>query len=182
MGSAQIRFFTGVFEVWWWDYSHLTEPFAYGPDTTYEAAAKFLEGGPVEDWGCGTCYARKFFPKGYVGVDRANTFADVVGDLRYLKIRPDKFILLRHVLEHNEDWEKILGNAVSSSKKLAIVVFTPFGEETKIINWTENQRGKVPDISFRKEDLTRYFPKFTEQSFETGIAYGAETLFCVETC
>lgn len=164
--------------MWFWDYSHLTEPFPYGPDTTYEAAAKFLEYGPVEDWGCGTAYARKFFPNGYVGIDNAPPFADFRQDLR--SRHPNYPVLLRHVLEHNSDWEQILENALPA-KKLAIVVFTPFGPETKVINWTENARGRVPDISFCKAELTRHFPSFTEQEFETGIAYGKETLFCVTT-
>lgn len=164
---------------WFWDYGHLSAPVAYGPDTTYVAAARFLGAGAVEDWGCGSGYARKFFPQGYVGIDAAPGFADVVVDLREYRSRCDG-ILLRHVLEHNFEWEKILGNALASARKLVIVTFTPFGDETLALGWAENERGRVPDLSFRKEDLTRFFPRFTEQVFNTGLLYNAETLFCVE--
>jgi len=171
---------------WYWNYEHLSEPFAYGPDTTYEAAAKFLDGGPVEDWGCGTGYARKFFPKGYVGIDLAPPFSDVCTDIRNrLSL---SHVLLRHVLEHNEDWERILKNALfwkratqdSARRKVAIVIFTPFSDRTHVIGMSRKEGcTPVPDISFRKEDLTRHFPQYKEQEFETGIAYGKETLFCV---
>lgn len=168
---------------WFWNYSHLTEPFPYGPDTSYEKAAKFLDGGPVEDWGCGTCYAKRFFPNGYLGIDMAPGFADYIADISLLlEPRPKRTnILLRHVLEHNSAWKEILRGAVISSTKLCVVIFTPFGDDTRVINWTENERGRVPDISFRKEDLTRHFPKFTEESFPSNLVYGRETIFYVHT-
>ena len=166
--------------MWWWDYTHLKEPFAYGTDETYRRAAKFLGGAAVEDWGCGTGYARRFFRGGYVGIDLAQGgFADIQMDIRERIAPYYSQVLLRHVLEHNLEWERILHN-VRFARRIAVVVFTPFGDETRVINWTRNERGEVPDISFKKEDLTKHFPDYTEQEFETGIAYGKETLFCVE--
>lgn len=107
-----------------WDYSKKV-PIYYGPETSYRLAADFLgDCAVVEDWGCGACGAKSFFTKPkYVGIDGSPGFADIVEDLR-LRISSTDGILMRHVLEHNYDWPRIVENAVKSARrKLAIVCF-----------------------------------------------------------
>lgn len=169
---------------WFWDYSHLSAPHPYGPDLTYQEAAEFLDYGPVEDWGCGSGYAKRFFPKGYIGIDQAGPFADIVTNLcDYTSETPG--ILLRHVLEHNLIWDCILINALQSAKKVAVVLFTPVEEETRIITATENERGRVLDIAIGRRNLRHilesFYCKWQYREYETGIAYGKETLFTI-TC
>ena len=113
-----------------WDYQTSPAP-VYGPPASYHAAAEFLDdyGRIVEDWGCGAAGARPFFKNAkYIGVDGSPGFADVVDDLR-TRSTSAWGILLRHVLEHNYDWAKILDLAAQSCRKLVIVFFlepTPF--------------------------------------------------------
>jgi hypothetical protein len=112
-----------------WDYSADLESTRYGDEPSYQKAAKFLDGcGPVvEDWGCGTAYARKFFKKSrYIGVDGSpSRMTEVVADLRQYRSTPDG-ILMRHILEHNVEWREILRNALQSFKhRMALVFFLP---------------------------------------------------------
>jgi hypothetical protein len=154
----------------------------YGEDTTYKKAAQFLgPGNLVEDWGCGAAYACRFFtPEAYIGVDGASGFANKIADLRTYRSDVDG-ILLRHVLEHNWEWKVILKNALSSARnKLVLITFTPFSDVTHQIAW--NEKEKVPDLSFCKQDLLdilafNYF--VTEETVQTDTQYGTETLFYV---
>ena len=102
---------------------------------------------------------------------------DVVADLRDYRSEVHG-ILMRHVIEHNYDWQKVLDNALASCSKLALVIFTPFASETHVIH--EYTDPPVPDISFKHSDLTELFPSYTEESFSSGTQYGAETIFYVE--
>jgi hypothetical protein len=155
--------------------------FSYGDDATYQRGMAFLEGcGIVEDWGCGTAYAKNHV-KGneYVGIDGSrSSFADKVVDLREYTSETD-CIFMRHVLEHNWDWNNILSNAISSFKKrMVLIIFTPFGSETRQIGVWEG----IPDISFKKEDLTAFFGhlEYTEETLETDTQYGVEHIFYIE--
>lgn len=150
----------------------------YGIEETYARAAKFLAEGPVEDWGCGTCYARKFFPNGYLGVDGTPDYCDKTAELARYKTHTHG-ILLRHVLEHNFEWETILKNALASCAKLAIVVCTPFEDTTHIIRFDEFG---IPIFAFRKEDLTKHFTAGFSEEVVSGAAWGTnlvETIFYV---
>lgn len=166
-----------------WDYVGLTEPLRYGDDLTYIKAIEFLDGpGVLEDWGCGSGYARKFVKQAkYVGIDGSDSkWCTIQADLRKYISNPD-YILLRHVLEHNIEWEKVLANAIESFyKRLALVIFTPFSETTHQIAW--NEACGVPDISFRKEDLMEHFGRcrWREEFFRTETQYKEETIFYVE--
>jgi hypothetical protein len=163
-----------------WDYSDRTVG-SYGCDTTYRKAAAFLDDGPVEDWGCGRAYARGFFKNKYVGVDGAPGLADKIADLTLYTSKVHG-ILMRHVLEHNENWKTILLNALASAeKKLALVIFTPFSNVTHQMDW--NVGYEVPDISFRKEDLTSVFisRKWSEETMKIETKYGIETIFYIYT-
>jgi hypothetical protein len=164
-----------------WDYSKAVPGQKYGDDdVTYQKAMTFLADCPqVEDWGCGFGYAKTYCKTTYKGVDGSkgpNT--DVIADLREYKSDADG-ILLRHVLEHNHDWKKVLDNAIGSFKnKLVIILFTPLSAETKQIatNWSN-----IPDMSFRKEDITSALKGFQvkEEVLRTKTQYGIEIMFYV---
>jgi hypothetical protein len=165
-----------------WSYDGKNQ-FPYGDDLSYSKAAKFLDDGPVEDWGCGTAYAKRFFKSPYIGVDGASGFADRVCNL--VSYRPTAWgtaphgILMRHVIEHNVDWKTILENALVSCKKLALIIFTPFSPQTYQMAW--NPGYEVPDISFRREDLIDVIERngfaWRSESFESQTQYHAETIF-----
>lgn len=151
----------------------------YGIEETYKKAATFLGDGPVEDWGCGKAYARKFFTQPYKGVDGTPDGCDTVVELARYTTNTHG-ILMRHVLEHNFEWEKILKNALTSCKKLAIVVCTAFSDTTHLLYIDE---WGIPIFSFKKTDLTEKFPSYTEEVV-VGEGQGqqcSETIFYVET-
>jgi hypothetical protein len=163
-----------------WDYQGL-EQFPYDDDTTYKKGMAFIDGhGTIEDWGCGTAYAKRFVTESiYIGIDGSQSrFTDKVVDLREYTSNTD-CIFMRHVLEHNYDWKKVLANAVSSFKKrMVLIIFTPFTNRTQqVASWSG-----IPDIAFRKEDLTRFFSQFdyAEESLETCTQYKTEHIFYIK--
>ncbi len=163
-----------------WSYPH-NEPFPFGDTITYRKGMDFLSGiGFVEDWGCGTTWASRYLKNGrYAGIDGSRSkFATKVVDLRTYRSSPDG-IFMRHVLEHNVEWMKILENAVRSfRKRMALIMFIPFAKETKI----RNPGAEIPDIEFKKEDLTAFFwdLHLTEESFATPTQCGWEHIFYLE--
>jgi hypothetical protein len=91
----------------------------YGDSTTYHLAADFLiDVAEVEDWGCGYGGFRKFCKTKYIGIDGSSysPAASKIVDLADYRSEAEG-ILVRHVLEHNYEWESILQNAVSSFRK-----------------------------------------------------------------
>lgn len=153
----------------------------YGDDVTYIAAARFLDGyGPVEDWGCGTSYARRFFQSSsYRGVDGSGPFADEIVDLTSYRSSGYN-ILLRHVLEHNVNWRVILNNAMESFEyRMVLVLFTPLAPETTILRI--NSRG-IPDISFSRMELNELLQPFLvqEETMATKTEYGAECVLYLD--
>jgi glycosyltransferase involved in cell wall biosynthesis len=163
-----------------WNYQTVGE-FAYGDDTTYKKGMVFLDGhGNIEDWGCGAAYAKLFVKNSkYIGIDGSQgAFTDKVVDLRKYTSKTD-CIFIRHVLEHNHNWSNILANAVNSfNNRMVLIIFTPFTDKTRQIA----KLSGIPDISFRKEDLTEFFKqfKYTEESLETDTEYKMEHIFYIE--
>lgn len=163
-----------------WDYRNI-EQFSYGEETSYRKGIAFLDGhGDIEDWGCGTAWAKRFVTKSaYTGIDASpSRFADKVVDLRTYRSDVD-CVFIRHVLEHTFDWRTILTNAVASFReRMVLVIFTPFADETKeIASWSG-----IPDIAFRKEDLTecfRHLP-YSEETIFTNTQYEREHLFYID--
>lgn len=161
-----------------WNYG-TTPTFPYGDETSYRKAMEFLDGPHIiEDWGCGTAWAKRFVKRGrYIGIDGSwSLHHDLVADLRTYTSKADA-ILVRHILEHNFEWEKILKNALASyQKKMVLVLFTPFAEKTHSIGMSW---GCIPDLSFRKEDLLEHLKghSFTEESIGSGTQYGVEHFF-----
>jgi hypothetical protein len=167
-----------------WNYGTLPR-FNYGDDTTYRQGMAFLDGhGDIEDWGCGFAHARTFVSTSrYRGVDGSGSAADVIADLTTYRTTVD-CIFMRHVLEHNFEWRQILANAVASfQRRMVVVIFTPFAATThRIVSATEVTAVPVPDIAFRKADLTRCFAgcRYREESCRTRTQYGTEHVFYLE--
>ena len=144
------------------DYTSVTGA-KYGQIASYQVAAIFLgDCREVEDWGCGFGTFRRFcLSPTYIGIDGSESAAaDLVIDLR--KYTSDvEGILLRHVLEHNPiGWRQIFLNAIQSfSKKMVLVIYTPFGDVTQNVRRQIPQDTKVPvAISFRKDDIMSCIP------------------------
>ena len=112
----------------------------YGDIPTYALGAEFLKDCKVvEDWGTGTG-AFKLHREDAIGIDGSNTpQADKKADLTQYVSSCDG-IFIRHVLEHNLDWEKILKNALKSAGKVCVVLFTPLNKKGTI---------ELPEISFQ---------------------------------
>lgn len=148
-----------------WNYTNLGQV-KYGGNQTYsEPIAWFDEvGGVLEDWGCGCAYAKRFVKRcNYVGLEGScNDYADRCDvDLRTYTSKAD-CILLRHVLDHNEDWRSVLANGVQSfQKRMVVILLHDLGPETKVI--IRHGSVKFPgvvDMQFRREDLVPYLSPF----------------------
>lgn len=169
-----------------WDsmYAGVTERQPYGDSTTYQKGAAFLGILPVEDWGCGLGWYRNFAQGPYIGLDGSHSkHADAIVDLGTYR-SPTDAIFMRHVLEHNHDWRPILKNALASfTKKMVLVLFTPFGDETRVLTEPEYAPGvKIPDISFARKDIVSEIESaggitMNEETIRTGTCYGVEHVF-----
>ena len=159
-----------------------------GEDTTAIMAAEFLKDcATVADWGCGwggfkthICSSQE-----YIGIDGSNSpYADVIADLEEYTV-PTEGILLRHVLEHNLNYEKILANAVAAcTRKLCVVISTPFNpDRVKIIQTYDNYFGAgqaVHDLSLPSRDIMRYLSDCVVElkfGIKTTTQYGEEHIF-----
>jgi hypothetical protein len=159
------------------------DPEPYGDPTTYQLGAGWLRDcSLVEDWGCGKGYLKTFIPPArYRGLDGSRTpFADEVVDLaRYRSRVPG--IFMRHVLEHDLRWTRILDNAVASfTERMALIVFTPLVAETQEVAFNDDPG--VPDIAFNIDDLTSRFggARWRSETLVTGTQYEVETVFFLE--
>lgn len=161
----------------------------YSDDMTAGMGARFLNTPDVidvEDWGCGWgAFKNHLAPhQRYTGIDGSETpYATRTADLEEYTSRVDG-IFLRGVLEHNPGWERILENALGSfTKRMVLVLFTPFGDETRILReypaWGGTSTTMI-DISFRREDITRHFDGLvwsSEEDLKTPTQYGVEHFF-----
>jgi glycosyltransferase involved in cell wall biosynthesis len=155
-----------------------------GCDTTYKRAAAYLSGvGLVEDWGCGTAYFKRFVPADrYRGIDSGpSACCDEVADLASYTGAPDG-LFLRHVLEHDLRWRRILHNALASfRRRMVLVVHTPFVRATEEHHRVAGPPGRfVPEIRFCRRDLVREFgslPFRLEENIPTDSPFGREHVF-----
>jgi hypothetical protein len=167
-----------------WKY-HAIPEFSYGDKTSFIKGIAFLDGhGLIEDWGSGFCHAKAFVTKStYVGIDGSSSTADRKVDLQNY-MSDAECIFMRHVLEHNVNWPRILKNAIASFKKrMALVIFTPFSNNTRQIATSQDLTAfPVPDISFKKDDLTGYFAglRVNEETVRSNTQYGVEHIFYLE--
>lgn len=159
--------------------------FRYGDTITYRLAADFMADiDEVEDWGCGTGGFKRFYKGKYTGIDgSANPFVDKIADLREYRSSVDG-IVMRHVLEHNYDWKSVLENAVASfNKKLCIIFFTPFVDETKEVAHNKKHGVDVPDIAFNRKDIERLFEGLrwsSQDNIKTRTGLGIEHIYYIE--
>ena len=165
-------------------YRGLEQPWPYGETTSYEIGAAWLAHCALtEDWGCGAGWLRTLIPpERYRGIDgSASPVCDDVVDLVAYRSRVPG-IFMRHVLEHNHEWSRILDNALSSFKeRMVLILFTPESETTQEIARTPGV--DVPDIAFRLADITDHFPAdvtYTVRRITSSTQYGRETILLLE--
>lgn len=155
-------------------------PGAPREDTTHRLGMDWLA--PcrfVEDWGCGDGYARRYRDGKYLGIDGTpGQGVDWVADLRRFRSHTNG-IFMRHVLEHNWDWQLILANLLGSfTYRAAVVTFTPFAAEV-----TDLAPGaRVPDLAFVHDDLAWIMGDLLagEADLQTDTQYGTEHIFYLE--
>ena len=159
--------------------------FKYGNTITYQLAADFLaDMDEVEDWGCGTGGFKRLYRGKYIGVDGSfHPSANKLVDLRQYRSKVDG-IMMRHLLEHNYDWEAVLANAVASfKKKFCLIIFTPFMDSTQEIFHERVHGLDVPVIAFKKEDLEKFFAGLKwrlRENIKTATYYKVEHVYYVE--
>lgn len=159
-----------------------SHPIKFGDGTTYRIAAAFLaDVAQVEDWGCGTGGFKEFCLVDYIGVDGSvSPYADRIADLSEYRTKTAA-IHIRHVLEHNYDWETILENALASAEhKLCICIFTPFAPST--VEIATNLDINVPVLSLSKEKIEKHFDGFYWRLIEnipTNTEYRQEHVYLV---
>lgn len=175
-----------------WDVMHSglgDIPRPFGATDSYPIGARWLAPCElIEDWGCGAGWF-SFLTEAnrYRGVDGSKTpFAEEIVDLTTYRSEVPG-IFMRHILEHNFDWAKILDNALASfTERMALILFTPLSEtDTHDVEW-EDPPG-VPNLSFRLEDLTDRMDDagvtWEATTVEGGVRrtkYGAETVLLLE--
>jgi len=173
----------GKWDAWHRDLS-AAQPQLYGNAATYLIAAAFLaDVGEVEDWGCGKGGFSLFCLTKYIGVDGSETpFASRIADLRTYRSNADG-ILIRHVLEHNYEWERILAGAVASfRKKLCLVLFTPFADATREISHNREVGVDAPNLSLARADIERHFAGLSWRlipDIRTPSQFGIEHVYLV---
>jgi hypothetical protein len=164
--------------------------FRYGDTLTYKLGYEFLSDcETIEDWGCGAGGFKRFFVNNtnikYIGIDGSITpFSDIKADLTTYISTTDG-IFMRHILEHNYEWKKILENACSSfTHKMCLVLFTDFTTNTKEIAHNLSHGVDVPDMAFSKQDLINIFDKhniqYNLQTFNTNTGYKIEHVFLLQ--
>ncbi|OGK52594.1 hypothetical protein A2966_03575 [Candidatus Roizmanbacteria bacterium RIFCSPLOWO2_01_FULL_41_22] len=159
--------------------------FRYGNTVTYQLAADFLaDVNEVEDWGCGTGGFKRLYKGKYIGIDGSvHPSVDKLVDLRRYRSSVEG-IMMRHVLEHNYDWEKVLAGAVSSFiRKFCLVLFTPFTDTTQEITHNKKYGVDAPDIAFNRNDIERFFEGLKwrlQDNIKTNAYYGVEHIYYVE--
>lgn len=135
-------------------------PIPLGYEITYKIGMAFLKNcNVVEDWGCANGYAKRYCKSPqYIGIDGSeNACSNETYDLRYYTSSAEG-IFMRHVLEHNPDWELILNNALSSyTKRFALIInhIVDNSYETKITSIIEDR--EIVNMIFKKDDLLKLF-------------------------
>jgi hypothetical protein len=156
----------------------------YGDVVTYHMAAAFLAGcAEIEDWGCGRGGFREHCPGRYIGVDGSQTpYAEKIAELQAYRSSVDG-ILLRHVLEHNYTWPRVLDNAVASfRKRLCVVLFTPFADTTRELRHNRKSGVDVPDLALSAAEIEAHFKGLEWiliKDIKTTSQNGIEHVYCV---
>jgi hypothetical protein len=161
---------------------------------SYKKAAAFLGADqPMEDWGCGTCWARRYFTN-YKGIDGSPSqfiSAKETVDLVNYTSNVDN-ILMRQVLEFNANWRQILTNVKKSfTKKFCLIICVPFAE-TETLSRTYpiyDKNGQlasasitVPEYNLKKQDILDFFLdcKVSEELIVTKQNWNQDWILYVE--
>lgn len=166
-----------------WQWAHIDEPRGMGIMDVYPKAVAWLDlpDAVLEDWGCGTTYAKQFVKQAkYVGIDGSKSqFNDVTADLRKYRSEAD-CILSRGILEHNWRWEEILDNMLASfQKRMVLVNFLPFSPADTCDDATH--RDFVPYLNLDKRKfMEKIQPYLQKTEHLTEWPKPSETLFYLE--
>jgi hypothetical protein len=179
--------------LWNADYKHgQYERQVYGDDTTVRRGVFFLNEPDivtVEDWGCGYGGVKLYLAphQQYIGIDGSHSkFADKMADLETYRSSADA-IFMRHVLDHNPQWSKVLDNALASfTKRMVLILFTPYQETTRMLReypgWGGTEHSMF-DIGFRREDIVERFGSIwfrSEENIRTRTGYEVEHMFYLD--
>ena len=176
----------GKWDSWYKELPSQPSAFRYSDTISYQLAAQFLEDcACVEDWGCGAGGFMRYRPNA-IGVDGSDTkFAKK----KYIDLSKYTSVVdginLRHVLEHNYKWEKILKNALQSAiQKLVITLFVPLGSNTREISHNLPFGVDVPDLQLSITDFLKivYASNPIEvfyRKFESETGYKSEEMFFI---
>jgi hypothetical protein len=138
-------------------YKDLKQQDMCGDTRSYTLGYEFLKTCyTIEDWGCGAGFKNLFNNDihKYIGIDGSKT------ELTEYTSKVDG-IFLRHVLQDNYEWKIILENACKSfSKKMCLILFTPFSNEITQITHNLKDGIDVPELSFDKNELIDIFIKY----------------------
>lgn len=162
----------------------------------YKKAAAFLDnGGLVEDWGCGTGWAKRYFSE-YRGLDGAPSSyvkaADVVDLVHHVSNPLVPNILCKHALEYNIEWLQIFDNIKRSfTRRFCLITSTPEAEVTHIDNYQPIRYADgsvsdqaIPEFFFNRQDIRDQFPLdtywITEETITTDHLYGSDWILYVE--
>lgn len=173
---------------WHKDISNNTQDssYKYGDTETYQIAANFLSDcKTIEDWGVGAGGFLIYSPEA-IGIDGSDTpFATKKFiDLCDYETKVEG-IHIRHILEHNYEWDRILENALkSATKKICLTLFIPLNDGDTTIEKAHNLKHgvDVPDLSISKdkfdEILLKYNPSIVETiTLETNTGYSTEIVY-----
>jgi len=172
---------------WSKQYRGVTRPQHYGDSPSYRRGADLLaDCSVVEDWGCGLGWFRQFLGRDqvYRGLDGTiSNFCTAVADFSTYRSETEG-LYMRHVLEHNYDWETVLNNALGSfTKRFVLVTFTPFTNVTPHEELRYEEDYDVPTLALNHDVLISHFDEFnwTEETLLSAQAYyGSETLFVID--
>lgn len=177
-----------------WDryYANARDRGVYGDIETARYAADFFNHPYieiVEDWGCGLGGFKLLLAsrQQYIGVDGSKSpYADTVADLELYQSTADA-IHVRHVLEHNPAWRKILKNALNSFRyRMVLTLFTPWSSATRVIarypNFLGTNRTMV-DIAFNRAELLEHLVGYRwtmRENLRTRTQYGIEHVIFIQ--
>jgi hypothetical protein len=177
----------GKWDEWYKDFKNNETPssYKYGETLTYKVGAEFLSDcETIEDWGVGGGGFLRHCPKA-IGVDGSDTpFAQKKHVDLCTYVSSVEGVHMRHVLEHNYEWAKVLENALkSATKKLCITLFIPLKEgDTEELAHNLPHGVDVPDLAISMDEFVKIIgkhkPKNIEtQSFTTDTGYKTEVVY-----
>lgn len=166
-----------------WDgwYANLGDPEPYDDTAMYVLGAEWLAGcDRVEDWGTGRGWFKTLRPDA-IGIDGSQTpHADIIADLETYRSTTSG-LWMRHVIEHNWAWERILTNAVASfTDRMALCLFTPDGPAVAQLDFVDPG---VPDLCIPTplidDVLAEAGCDWTCTEYATDTVYGLERLWLI---